>query len=253
LPLWSCLLLADFVAKLGGRRLARNNRIGGKQFLNRCCALIAVLESMLLARALKIVLQHYRHICDLWRHLIEGCLRQLSGRVATAARGPGLTPLYGPAVRRKRFSSIWRICGLASMYPASDWSELCSGPPWISARVRSHYRTGLSGPNGSPVFARAGKTDPPSRLILSQTSAGNRCWGYVMITPHLAQFLCSCRRPAVPSSRPTFGSPSTARHSSRSGCHLIRPGVFELALLAKNGPGDTGKLVGERDCQHVVV
>jgi hypothetical protein len=22
------------------------------------------------------------------------------------------------------------------MYPASDWSVLCSGPPWISARVR---------------------------------------------------------------------------------------------------------------------
>src|SRR5713226_10249492 len=53
-PLW-----VDFVAKLGGRRLARNNRIRGKQFLNRCCALIAVLESMLPARALKIVLQHY--------------------------------------------------------------------------------------------------------------------------------------------------------------------------------------------------
>jgi hypothetical protein len=32
--------------------------------------------------------------------------------------------------------------GLASMYPASDWS-VCSGPPWISARVRSHYRIGL--------------------------------------------------------------------------------------------------------------
>jgi hypothetical protein len=30
------------------------------------------------------------------------------------------------------------------------------------------------GPFGSPVFACAGKTDPPSRLILSQTSAGNR-------------------------------------------------------------------------------
>src|SRR5258705_8192813 len=33
--------------------------------------------------------------------------------------------------------------GLASMYPASDWSVLCSGPSWISARVRSHYRTDL--------------------------------------------------------------------------------------------------------------
>src|SRR5260370_21610662 len=29
------------------------------------------------------------------------------------------------------------VCGLASMYPASDWS-FCSGPPWISARMRSH-------------------------------------------------------------------------------------------------------------------
>src|SRR3982074_3525782 len=29
------------------------------------------------------------------------------------------------------------------------------------------------GPFGPPVFARARKTEPPSRLILSQTSAGN--------------------------------------------------------------------------------
>jgi hypothetical protein len=26
------------------------------------------------------------------------------------------------------------VSGLASMYPASDWSVLCSGPSWISAR-----------------------------------------------------------------------------------------------------------------------
>ena len=103
-----------------------------------------------------------------------------------------------------------------------------------------------NGPFGSPVFARAGKTDPPSRLILSQTSAGNRCWVYVIDNSSFAQFLCSYLRPAVPSFRLTFGPPSTARHSSRSGCHLICPGVFELALLAKDGPGDTGKLVGER-------
>jgi hypothetical protein len=30
------------------------------------------------------------------------------------------------------------VSGLASMYPASDWSVLCSWPSWISARVRSH-------------------------------------------------------------------------------------------------------------------
>ncbi len=41
----------DSVAKLGKRRLTRNNRIGAKDLLNRCCALVAVLESMLPARA----------------------------------------------------------------------------------------------------------------------------------------------------------------------------------------------------------
>jgi hypothetical protein len=29
------------------------------------------------------------------------------------------------------------VIGLASMYPAFDWSVWCSGPSWISARVRS--------------------------------------------------------------------------------------------------------------------
>jgi len=49
-----------------------------------------------------------------------------------------LTQMYGPAVRCKKTSSGWRMCGLASMYPAFDWSLLRSGPSWISARVRSH-------------------------------------------------------------------------------------------------------------------
>ena len=50
----------DSVAKLGKRRLTRDNRIGAKDLLNRCCALVAVLESMLPARAPKIVLQQNR-------------------------------------------------------------------------------------------------------------------------------------------------------------------------------------------------
>src|SRR6266536_4200125 len=82
----------DSVAKLGKRRLTRNNRIGAKDLLNRCCALVAVLESMLPARAPKIVLQQNR------------CL---SGRGADTLRRPGLTQMYGPAVRCKRSSSIW--------------------------------------------------------------------------------------------------------------------------------------------------
>jgi hypothetical protein len=45
-------------------------------------------------------------------------------------------PMYGPAVCCKRFRRSGRY-GLASMYPASGWSALCSGPSWISARMRS--------------------------------------------------------------------------------------------------------------------
>jgi hypothetical protein len=30
------------------------------------------------------------------------------------------------------------VSGLASMYPACDWSVFCSGPSWISTRLRSH-------------------------------------------------------------------------------------------------------------------
>ena len=59
-------------------------------------------------------------------------------------------PMYGPAVRRKRISSICRHSGLASMYPASDWSG-CSGPSWMSARMRSHYRPGLAPCSSRPT------------------------------------------------------------------------------------------------------
>jgi hypothetical protein len=43
---------------------------------------------------------------------------------------------------RVDFSEL-AVSSLASMYPAFDWNVWCSGPSWISARVRSHCRTGL--------------------------------------------------------------------------------------------------------------
>ena len=80
-------------------------------------------------------------------------------------------PMYGPAVRRRRFPRSGG-CGLASMYPASGWSVLCSGPPWISARLRSLYRTGLKRAIWVTSVRRRREDRPPSRLIFSQTSAG---------------------------------------------------------------------------------
>jgi hypothetical protein len=100
--------------------------------------------------------------------------------------------MYGPAVRRKRVSSICRPFGLASMYPASDWS-MCSGP-YQRACVLISGQASI-GPCGPPVFACAGKTGPPSRFILSQTSAGNDVGAMSSLGPHRCSSFVRAMRP----------------------------------------------------------
>src|SRR5205085_9750609 len=73
-----------------------------------------------------------------------------------------------------------------------------------------------TGPSGSPVFACAGKTEPPSRLILSQTSAG------------------SC-------------------FFTRSQSGGLRRARFEGSTTSKNAPRDTCELVGKCDRKDVVM
>jgi hypothetical protein len=94
----------------------------------------------------------------------------ISAVVATMPDREVLTPMYGPAVRCKRVSPIW-VLDLASMYPASDWS-ICSGPSWISARVRSYYRTSLKWTIWVTSVRSRREDRPPSLRFLSQTSAG---------------------------------------------------------------------------------
>src|SRR5215831_794199 len=67
----------------------------------------------------------------------------------------------------------------------------------------------------------------------------------------LAVALVSPLAPLLPGHALT--GPSTARGSSWSGRHLIRLDALEGAPLVENCPGDAGKLVGERNRQHVVV
>src|SRR2546430_11599255 len=93
-------------------------------------------------------------ICDLWRHLIEGCLRRLSGRVATAARGPGLTQcglsqrlLSGSVIPRGPV----RTNRISTRYYVWKWHL---GPP---ARVRA-ISTGRFRPRGE---GRKGTQLPP--------------------------------------------------------------------------------------------
>jgi hypothetical protein len=79
-----------------------------------------------------------------------------------------------------------------------------------------------SGPFGSPVFACAGKTGPPSLLILSQTSAGNGICYFIITCSLSVQFLCSCQE-AVPSSRPAANLRRRAQGPSRLAVALGSP------------------------------
>jgi hypothetical protein len=125
------------------------------------------------------------------------------------------------AVRGKRFSSS---CGF-------EVSHQCIRP-LIGACAPGHHGyqracvliTGQasSGPLGSPVFASAGKTVPPSLLILSRTSTGNRMWCYVIACSLSVQFLCSCQE-AVPSSRPAVLSGRRAQGPSSLAVALTSP------------------------------
>jgi hypothetical protein len=67
-------------------------------------------------------------------------LSLLSGVNRTSRLRP-LTSEFDPDVWSGRALQVdfaeLAVSGLASMYPAFDWSVCCSGPSWISARVRS--------------------------------------------------------------------------------------------------------------------
>ena len=60
------------------------------------------------------------------------------------------------------------------MYPAFRWSVGLRAIMDISVLAISLADRPHVGPFGSPVFACAGKTEPPSRLIFSQTVAGRK-------------------------------------------------------------------------------
>ena len=72
------------------------------------------------------------------------------------------------------------------MYPTFDWSV---APGHHGYQRACDLISGKASrrPNGSPVLARAGKTEPPSRLVLSQTSAGNS--QFIMQTKRLIRIL----------------------------------------------------------------
>ena len=103
--------------------------------------------------------------------------------VKRTRRGHRSTDAFDPNVWSGRASQEHFVdlgdSGLASMYPAFGWSDGAPGHHGYQRACELISGQASSEPFGSPVFAGAGKTDPPFRLILSQTSAGERLSGYV--------------------------------------------------------------------------
>ena len=128
--------------------------------------------------------------------------------------------------------------GPASMYPAFDWSGLCSRPRWISARVRPLEPTGLKWAiRRKPVFACAGKTDPPLRFNHSQTSAGKRLRHWQVL--HLSRsFVRAERRSSVPAGirrAPRGGAVKTGRRPSPKAARSGLDGPEHGARITRAG------------------
>src|SRR5260221_5995249 len=88
--------------------------------------------------------------------------------------------------------------GLASMYPVSDWS--CFAPDQYGYQRACDLINGQAsdGPFGSPVFACAGRTDPPSSSHPLANLGGEGRLATSSLAPHFSLLLISC--PAVGSS-----------------------------------------------------
>src|SRR6266404_1294623 len=182
-------------------------------------------------------------------------------------------PLYGPAVRCKRFVEL-AVSGLASMYPVSSWS--CFAPD------HHGYQRACDLINGQASTGHLGHqcSHAPGRPILHFVLSSRRPRLETVdrvtssLARYFAQFLCSSQG-SVPSSRPAerrsrraqgrsrpavalglrlapalpgaLTAPSTARGSSGSDAYIVSPRQLEGASFSQHRPGDAGKLVGERD------
>src|ERR1700722_17873935 len=93
--------------------------------------------------------------------------------------------MYGPSVRCKRLYRIGVNCLHQCIRPLIGG---CRSPGHHGYQRACDLISGQAstGPFGSPVFAGAGKTEPPSRFILSQISAGkSHGSGYVIVASSL--------------------------------------------------------------------
>ena len=142
--------------------------------------------------------------------------------VADIAKTTLMTRMYGPAVRRKRFSSSWRFWVLHQCIRPLIGACCAPGHHGYQRACDLIKRQASTGQVGHQCSHAPRRPILHRRLILSQTSAGKLTTS--SIAPHFALFLCSCLA-AVPSSRPA-GYRRAARRGGqgwplRGPCHLL--------------------------------
>src|SRR6266540_2736456 len=130
----------------------------------------------------------------------DGCRLSEDRNWTEQVRTTRLTLMYGPAARCKRFRQPGR-CGLASMYPASDWSVGAPGHHGYQRAFELISGQASNGPFGSPGFACAGKTDPPSSshplADLGGYSCMNRSCGSVQASPMVSLSRTSATKTSI--------------------------------------------------------
>jgi hypothetical protein len=122
------------------------------------------------------------------------------------------------------------VSGLASMYPAFDWS-FCPGPSWISARVRSRYRTGLDW----TIWVTSVRMRREDRTSISSHPLADLGWKLLIGLRHrlllMSQFLCSSQgRSFVPARRASIASRAGAVKAGRRAWLAAGSDVARLRL-----------------------
>jgi hypothetical protein len=123
------------------------------------------------------------------------------------------------------------VSGLASMYPAFDWS-ICSGPSWISARVRSHYRTGLDW----TIWVTSVRMRREDRASISSHPLADLGWKLLIGLRHRlllisrSSFVRAKSRSFVPARRTSIASRAGAVKAGRRAWLAAGSGVVRLRL-----------------------
>src|SRR5246500_5662192 len=136
------------------------------------------------------------------------------------------------------------VSGLASMYPAFDWS-ICSGPSWISARVRPHYRTGLD----RAIRVTSVRTRSEDRTSISSHPLADLGWKLLIGLRHRlllisrSSFVRAKGRSFVPARRTSIASRAGAVKAGRrawlaAGSRGARPRPYRAEHRAGAQRGD---------------